>query len=377
MRFIGFGSHESKIMLLQLRKVRKLFISVLNGDLLQKGSTGSKENAELLKKQIRSSMNKTNWEFVPRAKLAANIHFHANYANIPTIPRLVKYLLDILCEVICSDDRQIEYLSAYCYRPSNSGSESLQDKDSIFIEVERLTDFKQKFKLFHNLINNDDFRNYAEKHHYLGAFLNDDDTDIERQWPDEETASALNLSQVTVEAWHRMIRTQNQQKMLSLNKINVYDWPDGLKEPFYQMLEEMWDLNPFIFKMEGLPTSGGKGKYKKRLSNKLKELNERLISFGKIIAPLELDVQVRLNNMKLKKDLDNIMLDLSNIFTEEVIEEGSYLRGYRIYVTKVQNGSSTRSSLRFKLLPLYGIQDFNCVMEDTLKLGVEWLEDRI
>jgi len=373
---ISFDSTESKIMLLQLQKYRKKFISILHSELLQKGSSRIKENTKILRNQIRRDKKKIGWSFIPRAKLAATLHFHSNHPNIPDLPKLVKHLLDVLYTEICTDDMQIEYLAACCYRPSRREFSSSTSRKSIFVKVEKLTDFKQKFSLFSTLMNNNDFRDYAKYHLQSSRFFKENYKDIEELWPDEKTVHLLNIPPETAQAWHKMIRMQNQQKLISINRLNTYDWPEGPKKLLYHFQKSWSDLNPFIFNMEGLPTKKGKAKYKARLQTKLRELNKKFPSFGKIIAPLELDIQVSLKGSKLNKDLDNIMLNISSVFAEELLETGSYLHGYRIYVIKHQKNIPVINSIHFKLLPLYEINDFYSLIEDVLELGIEWMQGR-
>ena len=367
-------TESKKIILLQLRKFRSRFICIINSDLLQKGSSGCAENVEYLKQQIQESIRKTGWNFVPRAKLVVNVDFSANNANVPRLPKLVKYLLDVLCGIIYRDDRQIEFLSACCFRPTESDSNS-SHKDSIFIKVERLIDFKQKFRLYLSL--KDEVKDELEYSYQSLGFFDGSDSNIKKLWPDEETARFLNLPKDAVEALHKQARMENQQRLLAINRIDDFDWSDGLKSPFYKIYSGWWEFNPLIFEMNGLPTSGGKNKYRSRLKNKLAKLNEKFPSFGKIVAPLELDVQFRPKGNKLDKDLDNIMLDLSSTFQEALLEEGSYLHGYRIYITKSGHLVGKAGTLRFKLLPLFAISDFDNLMQKTLELGAQWLEDNI
>ena len=68
------------------------------------------------------------------------------------------------------------------------------------------------------------------------------------------------------------------------------------------------------------------------------------------------------------------MLHISSIFSDELLDESSYIHGYRIYVTKPRDEIETNGSLRFKLLPLFAINDFISHLNKTLELGVEWLE---
>jgi hypothetical protein len=111
------------------------------------------------------------------------------------------------------------------------------------------------------------------------------------------------------------------------------------------------------------------------LRKKLKELNDKFPSFGKIIAPLELDIQVSPRNTSLDKDLDNIILAIDDLFSDELLETGSYLHGYRIYRVKEPHLPSM-NSLRFKLLPMYEINKFQDKIDTILSKGIEWLEER-
>ena len=366
--------NETKILLLQLRKHRKRFLSIIKSDLLKKGSSNADAASRKIKTLIQKDMKTVGWDYVPRANLSASLHFHSNSPYIPELPKLVKYLLDILCVTICNDDKQIRHLAACCYRPSNK-KQKVND-NSIFIEVERLTDYKQKFKLFTKLMRINEFREYFRYKNHNDIFDDEDDKRIEDLWPDEETAKLLKLPSDTVKQWHRMTIQENQQKLLSINKLDTCDWPEGPKDFLFPIKEDWNDLNPFIFRIDGFPTKKGKSKYKTRLRQKLKELNDKFPSFGKIIAPLELDIQVSPKNTYLKKDLDNIILEIADLFSDELLETGSYLHGYRIYRVK-EPQTPSMNSLRFKLLPMYEINKFQDKIDTTLSMGIEWLEEHI
>lgn len=361
-------------MLLQLRKNRKKFLSILKSDLLKKGSSNADIASRKILAKLKKDMKKIGWDYAPRAKLSASLRFHSNSPHIPDLPKLVKYLLDILCVTICHDDNQIRHLAACCYRPTIKSQKA--NEKSIFIEVERLTDYKQKFKLYSKLMQIDEFQEYLHYENYSDIYDDEDDKRIEDLWPDEETANLLELPSETVKQWHRMTIQENQQKLLSINKLDTCDWIEGPKKFLYPIKEDWNDLNPFIFRIDGFPTKKGKAKYKARLREKLKELNDNFPSFGKIIAPLELDIQVSPKNSCLKKDLDNIILEIADVFSDELLETGSYLHGYRIYRVKEPHKIS-KDSLRFKLLPMYEISKFQDKIDTALNRGIKWLENRI
>lgn len=361
---------------MQLRKHRKKFLSILKSDLLQKGSSDADLTSRKIKRQVQRDMKKIDWNYVPRANLAVTLSFHANNPNIPQLPKLVKYLLDIVCTIICHDDSQIKYLAASCHRPSAKLDKNGANDESIFIEVERLTDYKQKFIIFTKLMQNSEFREYLRYNNHSSFIDDEEDNRIEDLWPNKETASFLNLRPETVKQWHRMTIRENQQKLLSINKLDNCDWTEGPRDFLYSIKNEWYQFNPFIFYIDGFPTKRGKSIYKVRLKNKLKELNEKFPSFGKIIAPLELDIQVSPKNKLLNKDLDNIILGIADVFSNELLEKGSYLHGYRIYMVK-EPQKPTKNTLRFKLLPLYEISKFQDQIENVLSTGIQWIEEKI
>lgn len=235
--------------------------------------------------------------------------------------------------------------------------------NSIFIEVERLTDYKQKFKLFIKIMRIDEFREYFRYRNYNDIFNDGVDRRIEDLWPDEETTKLLQLPSDTVKQWHRMTIQNNQIKLLAINTLDTCDWPEGPKDFLIPIKEDWNDSNFFIFRINGFPTKKGKPKYKTRLRQKLKELNVKIPLFGKIIAPLELDIQVSPKNNYLKKDLDNIILEIADVFSDELLEKGSYLHGYRIYRVKEPQIPSM-DSLRFKQFPSMVVTSLSYRLED-------------
>ena len=315
-------------------------------------------------------MKSVDWSYVPRAKLAATINFSMDNPERPNLPKLIKYLMDILCNVICKDDKQFHYIAASCTRPNRIKKATI--KESIYIEVERLTDIKQKFSLYKKLCMNNGFQNYLTTQQDFECVY---ERKIEKLWPDRATAQVMNIPNSVVEEWHKIAKQENQQKLLLINKLDESCSPDGPKSLFYQEKEQWYEMNPFKFYMEGFPTKGGLPKYKARLREKLKELNLKFPQFGKIILPFELDVQVSPKNGILRTDLDNIMLRIDDVFSDELLEDDSYLHGYRIYVIREAKTPQV-NSLRFKLLSLYQIYDFQNYIDKILKIGIEWLESR-
>ena len=373
---LGRHDIESKLMFLQLNKRRERFLSILRCTLVQKGRYASAQNDRLVRAQLCKDMNKLGFLPIPKARLAVTLHFYASHPDAPQLPKLVKYLLDVLCTEVCRDDRQVEYLSCCCYRPSKAARVSSRLKESVYVEVERLSDLLRLARVFRWLLGNHEFLDFAKDRTDRNRLTRGNCGEIEDLWPDAETAEFMNLPQATVRDLHSMIRRENQQKLLMINRLGAYDWPGARKNTLFEILRPLSDANPFVFEMYELPSTGGQKEYRSRLRTKLKELNRTFPGFGRILAPMELDIQVTPAGSTLTKDLDNIILQVSNAFTEELLENGSYLHGYRIYVTRNGGQSGMNHSILFRLLPAYEISDFERFFGETLKLGVEWLRDQ-
>jgi hypothetical protein len=103
----------------------------------------------------------------------------------------------------------------------------------------------------------------------------------------------------------------------------------------------------------------------------------KLLRFGRVLSPVELDVQLRITNRRLCKDLDNIMMDIAPLFSELILSEDSYIQGYRIYVMTDPSAVYRSADLRIKILPPHCICDFENYMEQVLDKGRGYLENHL
>jgi hypothetical protein len=369
-----------KVMLLQLRKRRSHFMTVVQGDLVQKRRRGADQIAEDMKRQFSAQMDKTSWRYAPRAKVAVTMHFHARDDQIPTLHNLVKFYLDPLRSVVFNDDRQVGYLAAQCWRPPKR-FQNLGDKDaSVFIEVERLTDYKRRFDLYFALMELGEFRDYL-KWDYGCRHLVDEDDEFEALddlWLDKAAADFLGLSDETREKLRRF-SIMELQRHRALNRIDQLDRPGGPKGKYLRKERaKLRDLRLFTVDLGDLPAKGESKQYKQRIRTRLRKLpGEFRLLFRQILVPIELDVQVTPRALKLGKDLDNIMLGIAPAFKEELLHSEAYLHGYRIYVTDKLSEDNSSGNIRLKLLPLGAISSFEDAMDETFTAAKGWLENQL
>src|SRR5882762_2591232 len=130
---------DLKIKLLQLRKLQlqSSFITCIEGEFTQKFTRHAERVSQQVIANVRRDLASSNWELVPRGRVAVKMSFFAKDSHVPLVHNLVKYYMDLLNGVFFADDRQVHYLEAYCYQ--GDGSES-----KLYLEVERLTIYKQK-----------------------------------------------------------------------------------------------------------------------------------------------------------------------------------------------------------------------------------------
>ncbi len=369
-----------KVMLLQLRKRRSSFMTSIHRDFVQKRRRGASELAKKIKQHFLVEMDKTGWTYVPRAKLAVTMSFYPRDNKIPTLHNLVKFYLDTLRSVVFNDDRQVGCLVAKCWR-THEPSQNLDEKDaSVFIEVERLTDYKRRFDLYFALMKLEEFRDHLKwDYRYQHLIDEDDELDIlEDLRLDKATADFLGLSDEARENIHRFEMMNLQEQQLSLNRIDDFDRPGGPKLKYSHLERAMLHgLPPFTVDLGDLPAKGKSDEYKRRIRERFQKLRSEHRLFRQILVPVELDVQITPRSLKLGKDLDNIMRDIVPALKEELLRGEAYLHGYRIYVTDKLFDDNSSGSIRIKLLPMGAISSFYDAMDETFTAGKEWLENQL
>lgn len=361
---------ELKLLQLQILKSTPRYIGIFHGDLQKKGRRGSQVAANSIVDTIQKESLKSQWKYVPRAKVAISMHFFAK-EGAPAIQNLVKFYLDLLYPTLFNDDRQVGYLSAQCYQtPREFASE--QKSETVIIEVERLSDLKRRFDLYHYI------HNLSEKDYELRQstkkLFNDDDNEIDDVLFDiginNVIRDRLNLPTEYIRFEEQMI----QKKLLELNKIDFTDRPGGAKNPLIrQRLVRQIELRPWSVYLGELPKAQGETEqYKQNIRQQIQQLRSQFRIFNQIQVPVELDVQVGCR-LQLIKDLDNIIRDIVPIFSQEVLSGTAQVQGYRVYTVADESLDSNCNTIRLKLLPPGGIAAFEDNMKDTLKEANDWI----
>jgi Holliday junction resolvase RusA-like endonuclease len=308
------------------------------------------------------------------------MRFFAGSSQAPALHNLVKFYLDLMSSIVFSDDRQVGYLVAQCWRPPRRYADSDRAEGSVFIEVERLTDYKRRFDLFFALLKLDEFHDHIKWNRRYRHLVDEDDLfhEIGSLWLKDAVADWLGVPVGTGKAIRRLATIERQKRLLMINRLDQYDRPGGPQGKYLRKERmELRDLLPMTINLGGLPARGKSGQYKRRIREKLKSLKKQFQLFTHILVPVELDVQVTPRALRLGKDLDNIMRDIAPIFAEEFFDQETYMHGYRIYTINKASDDDMPSSIRLKLLPPGAINDFEDTMEEIFEIGKEWLEDQL
>jgi hypothetical protein len=243
--------------------------------------------------------------------------------------------MDLLSGLFFADDRQVHYLEAFCYQTEKA-------KSKLFLEVERLTTYKQKLRC------------YFEYKDQLGF---DDSFERVTDIPD-------GLLQV-------LNKAQRQQALLEVNRIEPFDQPGDHSEHFGDFIRNYQAGHPYIIDVGDLPQKSGESReYRKRISDTIKTLTQSSKVFNPIVVPVELDVQVTPRALKPGKDLDNIMIDICRPFAEVALGAGGYVNAFRIYVTD-KLPKDIAGGIRIKLLPFGAIHDFRSSVSEVLRMAEE------
>lgn len=128
---------QERISLLRLRQFTPVFYVQLDGPLIQKNRLGSDRVVQNLRKAIDQSLSDFRWSEIPRANLAVSFTFFTSQKQPPSIHNLVKFYMDELRQYAFRDDRQVACLEVEIFRDAK--------QEKVYIKVERLSDYKQRF----------------------------------------------------------------------------------------------------------------------------------------------------------------------------------------------------------------------------------------
>jgi Holliday junction resolvase RusA-like endonuclease len=187
-----------------------------------------------------------------------------------------------------------------------------------------------------------------------------------------DIAEKLNIEPAKVTELKRYDKIKKQLNRLSV--LDDTDWPGVLKNLYVHVL--CGDLEghfPFNFHISGVVSSVQKKHSETDIQKKFETYSNKF-SQGKILSPIELDIQVRTKNKRPTKDLDNIVKNISPFLQRHVLSDESYIYGYRIYIVDNPHKHSNLEGLRIKLVPPFSINDYESMIEEVIEEGQKWLE---
>ena len=306
----------------------------VDGALAQKRKSRSARTATKFGDEITEQLQIFKWKAPPRAKVAVTMSFFAHQRQPPSLHKLVKFYMDLLKGAAFDDDQQVHYLAANIWKQS---SESLLD-----ITVERLSTYKRRLEIY------DEFRDELDDPE--GSYA------VPSLYPALKTTEEL------------------QRHLLSNSKIEFFDRP-GRKRLLHKDFVQKYDgWHPYTILLGDLPRRGGSDEYRHHIRRQLEAFKQRTNLFKQIVIPVELDVHVTSSALERGKDLDNIMCDISPIFTDVLLSKDAYLNAYRIYVTdKIDENPS--SNIKMKLLPQWEIEGNEWAIDRALDVAERQLEE--
>lgn len=337
---------DDKVKLLELSRLMRgfRFLSTIEGVLTTKRGPRANHEKKRITKLIKESASRYGWKKSPRAKIAVIFRFVDVEQNKADITRLVKFYLDLLKGTVFDDDRQVYFLEAVTWRMQSESKE--QEKSKVMIEVHHLFDYIRLL-------------DYA--------------CEVDLDYEDEDDEYCSIKPNFSLEPNHWNI-SEAQSASLSGLKISIYDRP-GFKIPGLQtMMSSLSGSSPFIFDLGGLPQDCGNNQFVKKLQDEMGKFKKEIDLFDTIYVPVDLDVQVSSSGVKLGKDLDNIMLQVGNVFRKELLHKHAYLSGYRIYVVEDELKESG-SEIKAQLLPEHAISKFSIHISNKLEKYKESLDE--
>src|SRR6266566_5232579 len=350
----------------------------LHGRLGRKKRRKTREIADAIRPQVIAETNRVAWKAPSKAKLFVSFAFFSSHRSAPAIHNLVKFYLDELRGVAFVDDRQISHLTAeFCRLNLDPACNDNATGSIVYITIERLVDYNRRFDLFFELLDESDFAEHAEQEREMSkSTLNTDET----------LCSPLSKSSLAAlpEETRRLVRKMErdalqrrlQRRLLSHSKLGRYDRPGGHPGAGSNSIHSRSDIrksHPLVIDLGKLPQRpGDSAHYAARIRTQMQQFKKEWGIFERINVPLDVDVRVGSDTLAAQKDLDNIMRDITPILTDEFFKAGSFLNGYRIYVSDVMARSGMANKLQLKFLPMGAIRDFDGVICRTVENAEEW-----
>jgi len=373
-----------KTILLQLYRRSSRLSFCVREDLTQKRARNAAHVAETVKRELVSAVERYDWRFAPRAKLSVSIWFSTERQRVPDLHKLVKFYLDPMHSIVFRDDRQVEHLTAYCWRPLDQFAVAKGKDDAVYIDIERLAGYRHRFDLYFSLMEIEEFRDYLQgsyEHRRLieSAWYEDNDIgDQDIVDLSDEAFDFLRLTQEAKEMHHRSALMRRQMRLLGFNRIEQFDRPGGPKnKELGRDFVKVTQLLPINISFGGLPEKGQKQQYRERIQHRIRQVRQRVPDLRSTLVPIGVDVQVAPRGLEVGKDLDNIMRDIIPFLHKELLDNEGYVQSYRIYVVDKLLDTDAAGSIRLKLMLPYAIGDLDRKMDDTLEAAKVWVKERL
>jgi len=374
---MGYGHSSLKMLALRLKARRERLYIQVDGRFAQKNTRDAPAVFAAVKEAATSAAQQFEWQPVPRARLAVEMHFFAEHVDIPGVHHLVKAYLDPLEGPVFTNDRQVAHLVAACWRPPATFSDrSREDENKVYITVERFADCVSRFDLWQTISEHSDFG----RGRFSDLAADNEFDRVEHPVDFKGTERMLDFFGIDGEPreqWRKNNLIQFQNGLLA-NSITRFDRPGGAPKRLTQ-IAGLWkrQAHPLLFSIDlrGLPARGESKEFKAHVREQVRTISRQWGESGRFIVPVELDIQVP-EQVGLPTDLDNIVRSYiaPSVAGEMLREPDGYIHGYRIYrVRRVADDGS----ISVKIMRQGTIQRFAEKVEKTLDAGREWLEDAL
>jgi hypothetical protein len=359
---------------LRLRARRERLYIQIPGRFAQKNTRDAMAVFAAVKAEAARAAERFHWKLAPRVRLAVEMQFFAEHAEIPAVHHLVKGYLDPLEGSVFANDRQVAHLVAACWKPpAQFTGKSRAGENKVYICVERFADCVGRFDLWQAIREHPEFDR--------GRFSHLADDDEQGRYRDdvdfEDTERLLDFFGIEGEPraqWRKSDLIQFQNGLLG-HSITRLDRPGGAPKRLEQ-LAYLWkrQAHPSLFSIDlrGLPLRGGSKDFKAHVRQQVRAVSERWGNRGRFIVPVELDIQVP-EQKGVPTDLDNIVRSyIAPAVAGEMLQEpDGYISGYRIHRVRRAAADPTIS---VRVMRQWTIQRFEESVEKTLDAGREWLE---
>lgn len=367
-------SSALKILALRLRARRERLYIEIPGRFAQKNTRDAAAVFAAVKEAAARAAEQFGWKSVPRARLAVEMQFFAEHAEIPGVHHLVKGYLDPLEGPVFANDRQVAYLVAACWKPPAPFADKSRDgENKVYIAVERFADCVQRFDLWQTISEHPDF-----ERDLFSDLAGNDERDRYRDPVDFENTERMldffGIEGEPREQWRKNDLIQFQNGLLA-HSITRFDRPDGAPKRIAK-IAGLWkrQAHPLLFSIDlrGLPAHGESKEFKTHIREQVRAVSQRWGERGRFIVPVELDIQVPEQKGRAT-DLDNIVRSyIAPAVAGEVLQEPTgYIYGYRIY--RVRRAADDRA-ISVRIMRQGTIQRFEESVDRTLDDGREWLE---